>query len=231
MGHALLSIHDVMPETLDKVRSLADLLVESGSLPCALLVVPGCDWTSRELDMLRELRAQGFDLAGHGWLHKCVPVSLRHKLHSLFFSRNVAEHLALDSHGIETLLRNCHKWFTDHDFVSPTLYVPPAWAMGRIARARLRELPFEQYEFLWGIYDALADRVTHMPVVGFEADTLLRTLALRPLNAANRIAAGLNGHTLRISVHPHDLENRLATDLRRLLNDEYALVSYADAVW
>jgi predicted deacetylase len=95
---------------------------------------------------------------------------------------------------------------------APSLYVPPAWAMGRISRAGLRKLPFRYYETISGVYDAQADRFIRLPLLGFEADTRIRATALKLSNVLNRRLA--NAHReLRFAIHPTDFELYLARDL------------------
>ena len=66
---ALVSIHDVMPETLDRVRGLLARCADINPGPVTLLVVPGRTWDAAGIDQLRAWQAAGHNLAGHGWLH------------------------------------------------------------------------------------------------------------------------------------------------------------------
>jgi hypothetical protein len=97
----------------------------------------------------------------------------------------------------------------DAGLKAPTLYVPPAWALGSINRVQLRSLPFDQVELLTGIYDCRADRFFRLPLVGYEADTRWRQIALRLVNTANQVAAVASCTPLRIAIHPFDLEYSL----------------------
>ena len=124
-------MHDVMPETLSLVEDFLAFCSTHAIPPMTLLVVPGCDWRDEQLDRLRDLAGLGHELAAHGWLHRVgTPQSLYHRLHSTLLSRNVAEHLALDGESILALMRRSHAWFAEHDLPAPSLYVPPAWALG-----------------------------------------------------------------------------------------------------
>ncbi len=213
---ALVTIHDVMPEYLAKVESILALCQDHDLRPITLLVVPGRPWEPSQIAMLRAWTEAGHILAGHGWQHHVDIVrGLRHRLHSLLISRYVAEHLALDAIGIAELILRCHAFFAEHDLPAPTLYVPPAWAMGRIPRATLRQLPFAYYETLNGVYDAHQDRYHTLPLLGFEADTSTRAAFLTVSNAVN--AARGRGRVMRIAIHPHDLDYRLADRLRSWL--------------
>ena len=216
-ARTLVSIHDVMPETLDAVDDILRRIADAGTPgTVTLLVVPGRDWSEEGIATLRRWADAGHELAGHGWMHEVERIrGVRHRLHSLFISRNIAEHLALDEQGIRTLIHDCHAWFGRMGLPAPTMYVPPAWAMGRVDRDALRELPFRYYETLSGLYDAETGIMTRIPLVGFEADTPLRAGLLRIFNAANRWLANRRGR-LRLAIHPQDFGLRLADDLERM---------------
>lgn len=215
---AIVSIHDVMPETMPQVGALLTLLQAHRLGPVDLLVVPGLDWSDAQIATLAQWQRAGHRLAGHGWRHRADRMTgIGHRLHGLVLSRNVAEHLALDADGIAALVTRCHGWFAAHDLPAPALYVPPAWAMGALPRHRLRTLPFRRYEVFSGLIEAETGRRRLLPVVGFEADTAGRAVALGVWNALNVGHARAWGTPLRVAIHPFDLSYRLAADLRRLL--------------
>jgi uncharacterized protein len=212
VGQIDLSIHDVMPETLDRVRAQIRYVADYGVGAVTLLVVPGRAWGAADVQQLRDWQAAGHALAGHGWLHACDGWgSLYHRLHGAVLSRRVAEHLTLDADGIAALIERNHRWFGEQGLGSPRRYVPPAWAMGAIPRARLRGLPFREYEFLTGMYDAERDRFERQGVIGFEADTAGRAVALGAFNRWQWQRWRKRG--CRISLHPDDLELRLRRQL------------------
>ncbi|KAA5606669.1 DUF2334 domain-containing protein [Roseospira marina] len=219
----IVSLHDVMPDRLDPVADLLALLERHGAGPVDLLVVPGLDWRPAQIDTLRRWQRAGHRLAGHGWCHRAAHVrGLGHRLHSLLISRDVAEHLALDTDGIADLIARCHAWFGAHDLPDPALYVPPAWALGRVPRDRLAALPFESYEVFTGRIEARTGRLTLVPMVGFEADTVVRVGPVRIWNALNHGHARFWGTPLRVAIHPHDLSHRLAGHLRRRIETGFA---------
>ena len=224
---ALFSIHDVMPSTLDATERIAADLADAGIERVTLLVVPDTGWDASTLARLRDLNGRGAALAGHGWRHRIARIrNLQHRLHSLFISRDVAEHLALGRQGCLALMRDCFAWFEAHQLPPPSLYVPPAWAMGDVRTADLDELPYRQFETLSGIYDSATGRWSRTPMVGFEADTPFRALACR---AWNRFNLTVGGGPLRFSIHPADPELLLGDDLRRLLKHEWDDRYYGDA--
>ncbi|KAA6185784.1 DUF2334 domain-containing protein [Thiohalocapsa marina] len=223
----LVSIHDLMPATLPAVRRTIRLLEGLGSTPVTLLVVPGTGWSRDGIRYLRSLQDNGYRLAGHGWQHRVDAFGgLYHRLHGLLLSRRVAEHLALDEDAIIALMARCHAWFGDNGLTPPSLYVPPAWAMGRVSLARLaQDSPFRLYETFSGLQDAESGRLLRLPLLGYEADSALRVPVIRAWNALNRYLARRCGR-LRIGLHPFDHELHLRADLIADLQRYRSLVDY-----
>lgn len=225
---ALFSIHDVMPSTLDATEQIAMRLREAGIGKITLLVVPATGWNEATLERLRCLHDQGADLAGHGWRHRTERIrDLRHWLHSVFISRDVAEHLALDRGGVVKLMQDCHDWFLEQQLPPPSLYVPPAWAMGRARRDDLDILPYRRFETLYGIYDSDTGRFQRSPMIGFEADTAFRAVACRLWNHVNLRSSK---KPLRFSIHPGDPGLLLGDDLDGLIRQDWTDLYYTDPV-
>lgn len=224
---ALVCIHDLMPETMPAVCRLLDLLPAPSLAPVTLLVVPGRGWDAAGVATLRDLQRAGYHIAGHGWRHHCEQIrSPWHRLHSLLISRRVAEHLDLDADGICALINRCYDWFGEHDLAPPTLYVPPAWALGAVSPVRLAaDCPFAQYELFSGLLDATTGRLTRLPLLGYEADAAVRVPVIRAWNAANRAAARRVGW-VRIGIHPYDADLHLAVELQADLERYPCWVDY-----
>ncbi|WP_462328410.1 DUF2334 domain-containing protein [Thiohalocapsa halophila] len=212
---ALVSVHDLMPATMPAVRRTLALLERHDVQPVTLLVVPGTGWDARGIDELRALQRAGYVLAGHGWQHRAERIrGMRHRLHSLFLSRNVAEHLALDADAILALMRRCREWFERHGLTPPTLYVPPAWALGPVSAQALRQADlFRQVEVFSAVLDTASGRLAASPVLGYEADAALRVPVLRLWNARGRRRAAAFAGALRIGIHPYDIDHPLRRDL------------------
>jgi hypothetical protein len=228
---ALVSIHDVMPGNLDRVDELIELCRAAGVRRLTLLVVPGLDWGPTELARLQQFVAAGYQLAGHGWVHRCTRYGgWSHRLHSWLISRDVAEHLQCDEAGRIALVRRCVAWFAEHDLPHPALYVPPAWALGSIARRRLSGLPVPLIETTAGLLETNSGRRWRLPLVGFEADTSLRKWLLRCWNATQPALGCWSGRPLRISLHPRDHRLLLAEALRELLGRGWECLDYR-ACW
>lgn len=223
---ALVSIHDVMPETRPQVT---DMLAQLGLPPesVTLLVVPGRTWSAADLKWLRDLQHAGHPLAGHGWFHRCQPpVTLYHKLHSALLSRRVAEHLSFSGDAIVQLVKDCHDWFDQHALTVSSLYVPPAWALGALTREQCGQLPFRHVETLSGLLDTASGDSLRLPLAGFEADTRLRALFLSWFNRVNVARARRHGVPLRIGLHPFDLSLRLAPGILQLIQQVDICCSY-----
>ena len=215
-----------MPRTLDNTERIMAELGSAGLRPVTLLVVPGSGWDSRSLERLHGLVSAGAELAGHGWSHVAEHIrGLRHRLHSALISRDVAEHLALSRDEAVILMSRCHDWFITNGLPGPTLYVPPAWAMGRVRRSDLDELPFDQFETLGGVYDTRSRQFRRTPMIGFEADTAFRAASCRAWNWLNLRFAG-ESNPVRVAIHPQDLELLLERDLRNVINQGGLALSY-----
>lgn len=211
-----LSIHDVMPETLDRVAEQLAMIDRRCPGPVTLLVVPGKAWTDADIARVRGWAAEGHVLAGHGWSHRAARVrGLRHRLHSLFVSRDCAEHLALDGDGIVDLMTRNRRWFEEHDLPLPELYVPPAWALGPVEAAALEPTGFKRVETMSGYLDIASGRLRHSALIGFEAASTWQIPALKLSNAFNRILAAR--WPLRVALHPDDHRLPLAGDLETWL--------------
>jgi uncharacterized protein len=222
---AILSIHDLMPESRPAISAmLTQLFVSVPALRpkhITLLVVPGKQWSADDLAWLQRLAAAGHPLAGHGWSHRAVlNRSLLHRLHSLLLSRDAAEHLSRPPHELTALVLRCHAWFVEHDLPVGPLYVPPAWAVGRLGAADQQVLPFALMETLSGVTRLRDQHHQRLPLTGYEADSAIRAMFLSASNQFNVALASRTGGMLRIGLHPFDLQYRLAeqliADLRRV---------------
>ncbi|NBD37479.1 MAG: DUF2334 domain-containing protein [Verrucomicrobia bacterium] len=231
--NALLSLHDVMPETLDRVEEILRLLRKNRLSPCTLLVVPGKDWSPTDLARLEAWAKEGWLLAAHGWKHKADRIQGGyHRFHSMVLSRDVAEHLERDSKGILALMARSGQWFVENGFSRPRLYVPPAWALGFLRGPDRSAVPFPMVETLTGVirFNGRQRRQRRLPLCGYEADTRARARFLHCFNASQRLLARSSGRPLRISIHPDDLSLHMGERLRSDLHRPLVPLSYEYAV-
>ncbi len=224
--HAIVSIHDVMPHSIGNVRELLTKITHLSPESITLLVVPGLNWADSEIQALHEFQDAGYRLAGHGWHHRVRQVkTLYHNFHARLISRMAAEHLSLSTGEIVRIMEDCHAWFGANSLATPDLYVPPAWAMGKIPRSRLKAMPFRYYESTSGIYDSATDRKVRLPLLGFEADTYFRVISLKYWNAVN-FAMGNQNRPVRLSIHPRDHKLMLRGSLDHYLSRVGTALSY-----
>lgn len=225
----LVSIHDVMPSTLDSVRKLLDTCLDCGTQRITLLVVPGMSWSVADLDVLRGWERAGHELAAHGWQHRCRQINTWfHRLHSRLISRQVAEHLSLASREAVRLMQRSYDWFVEHDFMAPRLYVPPAWALGPVRSQQLGQLPFATIETLTSVYLTRQAVWRRLPLAGFEADTRWRCCALTCLNYCSTKIARMRAAPLRVALHPFDLQLGLSRHIERTLRASEQALSYSE---
>ena len=226
----ILSIHDLMPDTFKRVTGIISRLAQAG-VPADkvyLLVVPGLNWKADQLQTLKALQQDGYQLAGHGWYHHIHrKTSLFHYLHSAFISRNVAEHLSLSAAEINDMIEMNYHWFIEHGFSAPELYVPPAWAMGNIRRSDLAKLPYRYYEYSTGLLDVQENRFQPLALTGYEADRLWRVPVLWGWNQINTTLLSRN-RVLRISIHPYDFEYYLSESILTHIQLSEQFLSCAD---
>lgn len=231
---AFVTIHDLMPHTMERVEGILDWLKDCQVPPVTLLVVPGRPWAKQQIVRLRELAGLGHPLAAHGWCHQTQPRRLYHRLHAALISRKVAEHLDLDSSGIRSLMQRSHQWFAANQLPLPDFYVPPAWALGPIDAADLAELPYRWIETTRGLIHLQAESghpgacFQHLPLTGYEADTFFRSCFLRLWNCAQARKAREMRLPLRISIHPDDLNLRIADQLAEQIAASSEFISIND---
>jgi len=210
------SVHDVSPPTFALATGIVARLSSAGVGRVSILVVPEGEWPEACIAQLRAWADEGHLVALHGWSHRAPsPRGLYHRLHSLLLSRDAAEHLGRTREEVVAIVDRGVEWFAQKGLSAPAFYVPPAWAMGALRPVDLRRRGFASVETLTGIRDLERRRVRLLPLVGFEADTRARAVALRGLNAANEGLARLTGRPLRIAIHPHDESLLLHSDLDR----------------
>jgi predicted deacetylase len=227
----IISLHDVMPETFRRMEEIIKYLRDHRIPPIALLVVPGRAWKPQQIKRLHKLADVGYELVAHGWRHHTDHWGGPwHRLHGAVFSRRVAEHLTLDSAGIRELMCRSHAWFADHQLPSPCLYVPPAWALGPIRREDLARTPFRRVEGLRGLLNPRTGEWQRLPMIGFDAASRWRALAIRVWNTRSSAQAHRRSLPLRLSLHPEDFHRCLAAHVRETLEATYLYSSYRECI-
>ncbi len=220
------SLHDVCADTFHLAETIVKRLSAAGVHPLCILIIPSGEWSAGQLNALRQWERDGHILAGHGWSHRSRPArTIHHRLHGLLFSRDAAEHLGRTSEEVREIVELSARWFASVGLTAPTLYVPPAWAIGDLPLGAFSQMPYQWVETLTGIYSVGANRFRRLPLLGFEADTRFRALVLRALNGFNRLVARATRRPIRVAVHPHDFDLLLAEDLAQLVREEHRVIS------
>ncbi len=213
-----ISIHDVSPDNLNLINEIIiDLSEKHGIKKITLLIIPGLSWSQNHIDRLRHWQQKDkIELAAHGWEHKSdTPRSLFHYLHSKFISDDCAEHLSKSNSEIIKIMKNSFEWFQNNGLNAPTLYVPPAWALGNINKGDLQSLPFNEIEVMSGVF--VENRFVFIPLIGFETKTYFRFITVKILNKINYILQKNIG-VIRIALHPNDFNLLLKKDIDKYLS-------------
>ncbi|MGM0418487.1 MAG: polysaccharide deacetylase family protein [Thermodesulfobacteriota bacterium] len=224
---AIVSVHDVMPENLTRIKTITDFLTKRGVFEITLLIVPGKNWSKDQINQLKKFSKSGFNLAGHGWMHIIKrKESFFHKFHSKLISRNEAEHLSLSNREIIDIIKKSYDWFKENGIEPPELYVPPAWAAGAVSKQDLKKLPYRFYEFHTGVFDSYKSKFYFLPIAGYMADTPARKKFIKIFNRLNISSSFIN--PVRIGIHPDDLNLGLAKDLEKNISEFKVFLSYSD---
>ena len=211
-----ISIHDVSPQNLNNIKRIIDHLKNYNCKKISLLVIPGLEWNKNQIKILKNMQSNNIEIAAHGWTHNSSSIkNLYHYVHSNLFSRDCAEHLSKDRLSIINLIQDSFEWFIENKFTPPTLYVAPAWALGAIKYSDLNELPFNEYETITGVYSG--NKLKHIALIGFEADTISRKYILKISNFLNYQLSKLTG-IIRMAIHPNDFNLLLSSDINKFLS-------------
>jgi predicted deacetylase len=228
---AIISIHDCMPETMDKIQYILKWLKERHVPPVTILVVPGKNWSENQLSLLKQFTEEGHTLAAHGWHHHTQAKKILHRIHSLIISKDVAEHLDLNQQGILELINKSCQWFIQKQLPAPSLYVPPAWALGAINKKTLTKTSVKQIEVTRGVIHLSSShkpKLQTLPLTGYEADSPFRVCFLSKWNQFQQRQAQNKSLPLRISIHPYDLDLPIAEQLEQQLKSVETFLNYTD---
>lgn len=212
----IVSIHDLMPSTLPDVAGLLERIESKGWSGIDLLVVPGLPWKREEMEQLKVWESHGHRIVPHGWFHRVGQIrGIRHRIHSLLISRNVAEHLSLAPGEVGSFIQRSRDQLIHWGFSAPELYVPPAWAVGDISSAELNALSVQWIEVVGGFISTRGAPMERSALLGYEADTLLREFVLKIWNSLNWRRFQKGKVRLRMGIHPQDAQLRMASQLEK----------------
>ena len=220
-----ISIHDASPHNLLDIETIICTLQNQYRInKICLLVIPGLNWNKEHIQKLQDWQNEGIEIAAHGWVHKAEKnKTLYHIIHSMIISAECAEHLSKNRQDIYYMMKKSYNWFISNGFKKPLLYVPPAWALGKITKKDLKRLEFTYYECTTGMIHH--QKYHFLPLLGFEENTLIRSCLRRFFNTLNYLLASFTG-IIRISIHPNDFSLYLKEDIAKYLskNDKTILL-------
>ena len=223
-----ISIHDVRPNNLHKIIKIINLLFDKYNIQkITLLVIPGLNWNNKQIKILKTLQEKkGIELAAHGWYHKSNSIkTIYHYIHSKLISADSAEHLSRSKPSIIKLLNDSHLWFINQGLNSPTLYVPPAGALGDIDEEDLSALPFNEFEMISGIF--INNKFIFITLIGFKTKTYFKFIIVKVLNFINYLSYNFFG-LIRIAIHPDDFNLLLKHDIDKYLRKITANFSFSE---
>jgi len=227
----LVSIHDVTPRHLERVKRIRGALTELGIGHVTLLAVPefhgqeslaGCTatthWLRRQID-------SGDEVALHGHYHRQLGTlpSLRARARARLFTAGEGECLALRPESTQAMMQG--KQQLENLVGCPVRgFVAPAWLEPTGFRETLRAQNFLWHEVSWFIerlgvrpqYDARA----WSPVIGFATRTRMRlwsALAWARVSQPLFEKVMLENHPIRVALHPSDWDEPLVIKSARRL--------------
>jgi len=219
------AVHDVEPATFERCALIRDWLADHGVDRVTLLVIPARDLhplgerSPEMIDWLAERRRAGDSIAQHGFQHMQLrragwPSQLRHPS----AGNRAAEFVGLD---VEETRRAVYAGWRVLKLagIEPDGFVAPGYAY----TPALRETLADKFRWWAGLLRLHREPdVAHAgpsrllaPAWGLGGDSIARRI-LSP--AAIRAGALLGGRTLRVDLHPADLQ-----DTRHMLALEWVL--------
>ena len=218
-----ISIHDASPQNLSNIeKNIFTLKNKFQISKICLLVIPGLDWNQKQINKLKLWQKNGIQIAAHGWKHTAQSKkTLYHKIHSVIISNNCAEHLSKNKQEILTIINDSYNWFISNGFQKPILYVPPAWALGKIKKDDVNRTKFTHFECTTGILHK--QKYYFLPLLGFEEKTYLGSKIRQFFNYLNFFFAYFIG-VIRIAIHPNDFNLQLKDDIEKYLYQSKELI-------
>lgn len=212
MPAVLVTIHDVAPPLMARVRSLWDLCAVRGVLP-GLLVVPEWhgEWPIEHdadcVGWVRDRAAEGAEVFLHGERHDEAGATRgwRDSLRALGRTNREGEFLTLDHAAARAkIARGLNRLRTLG--LDPIGFVPPAWLAREDTHRAVREAGLATSEDDGAIYAFRAGRTIASPVVRWSSRGALRAYGSL-VQAELRWRLQQRAACVRIALHPADLDH------------------------
>ncbi len=233
-GKFLLCFHDFSVWNYQKVVPILEELRDLAGRPFNVLVIPDTEKASPEaIDGFRaallKLKAEGFELALHGYKHKAEFSQGRSYagLVAMNLTHGEAEFAGLCKYESERLLSaGLSAWNELLEGVRPTAFIPPTWYSNSFLRRQVRQQGM-LFEDRFSVVTA-AGRSFVSPVTSFAGiPKFLVMPAFKFGEAILKIPFGLP----RIALHPVDFPSRMGEVrdvIRTALSNGRKLVRYSD---
>lgn len=217
----LISLHDVTPFHLQRLKRAEKLFSELGLTKVSYLFVPdyhNCTATlaPSELDAYRswisQKRTTQIQWILHGYSHQELPsppvsrLSPVAELKRRFLTAGEAEFLSLETQNVLSRIQQGISEFESQLNAPPIGFIAPAWLFNKNLIACLKELGFLFTEDHNSVHLLAQERKIQAPVITWATRTLMRkysSLALSPFLSL----IWSNRNVIRIAIHPYDFDH------------------------
>jgi predicted deacetylase len=214
---AIISLHDVAPHHLPRLRRAEAVLADLGVRKATYLFVPHFHRgrpSDADADFVAWCRAEHpFAVRWflHGYTHldaapSAAGLSLVQRAWSRWMTGGEGEFLPLGAAEQARRIRDgrdCFRAVLQHE---PDGFVAPAWLHNAALAPVLRDAGIRIFEDHHHVHDALHDRSLHAPVITWATRTRLRRWS-SILGTPFLLAAWRATPRLRLAVHPHDFDH------------------------
>jgi hypothetical protein len=204
------AVHDIEPATFERAALIRDWLDDLGVERVTLLVIPAADLhplSDRRPEVagwLLDCASRGDSIAQHGFHHAQSRHSRWPPRPLAAIARESPEFVGLDLHQTDRAL-DAGRRVLKLAGLEPRGFVAPAYAYTRQLRESLRTR-FSWWAGAWALHPTQAGAPQHLcapPIALAAVGPLRRCVSPSLLRMTSRFA----GSTLRVDVHPRDLES------------------------
>lgn len=232
-GKLIISIHDVHPDTAEKVTDILEDLEQSGIPRVSLLVVPDyhgnqkiatepkfCQWMNQQ-------RAKGHEIVLHGYFHSYSPSErdrgiLQHIMTQIY-TAGEGEFYDLSYEAAQAKLRLGNAMLAGMGGAQG--FIAPAWLLGREAERAVADAGFLYTVRLASVTDLRRQTVHKVPTLAYSTRSVWRRRVSLLWNPLLKYLTAPSP-VLRVSIHPPDWEfPRLRTQILRLIAEALAVRS------
>lgn len=224
----LVSLHDVSPRHMSRLRTIANLLDEQGLRGrYSLLVVPDFwgAWPLRDhpdfCDWLKSRADEGAEIILHGYYHKDTAhhKTVSDRIRATYMTAREGEFLGLDKEQAVGLLLKGREVLEQVLGEPVPGFIAPAWLYGPGARAALAELGFAFAEDHWSVWAPASGQIlSRSPVISYASRSRWRAMTSIAWSRVAVHALRL-AETVRVAIHPADFDlPGLIAEVKRVID-------------